>query len=340
MSKKNSNVQNLKKIIEKNNLISKIYLDFKIDLKELIRKKPFLVAVSGGPDSLALVALANTYKNEMKNKVSFVLVDHSIRKNSNKEANLVKSLLKKEGIYLDIVKNKEKIVSNVQNHARLIRYNLIANYCKKKKIKFILTGHHSDDQIETFLIRLSRGSGVQGLSSMNKISTLTNNIKIIRPLLEFKKKDLSHIAKGSFGKVITDPSNRNKKYLRTKIRFLKKQLEKSGIHHNQIIRSIKNLASARDIINNHFTKVFKNCVIKKGKKIKVNLKRFLLESEEIQLKIIGSIIKDLSKSYYPPRSVKILNLINKIKDAKDVKYTLGKCVFNKLKDNLYIEKEV
>ena len=164
MSKKNSNVQNLKKVTEKDNLISKIYLDFKTDLKKLIKKKPFLVAVSGGPDSLALVALTNTYKNEMKNKVSFVLIDHGIRKNSNKEANLVKSLLKNKGMALNIIKNKEKIVSNVQNHARVIRYKLITNYCKKKKIKFVLTGHHSDDQIETVLIRLSRGSGIQGLS--------------------------------------------------------------------------------------------------------------------------------------------------------------------------------
>ena len=68
--------------------------------------------------------------------------------------------------------------------------------CKKKKIKFILTGHHKDDQIETFLIRLSRGSGVQGLSAMSALSYSENKIKIFRPFLSERKKNLNfHIKK-------------------------------------------------------------------------------------------------------------------------------------------------
>ena len=67
--------------------------------------------------------------------------------------------------------------------------------CKKKKIKFILTGHHKDDQIETFLIRLSRGSGVQGLSAMSAISYSNNKIKIFRPFLSESKKNLIFISK-------------------------------------------------------------------------------------------------------------------------------------------------
>ena len=70
---------------------------------------------------------------------------------------------------------------NVQNHARNIRYNLLIDYCKKKKIQYILTAHHSEDQIETFFIRLSRGSGVQGLSAMNSISSLDSKTKVFRP---------------------------------------------------------------------------------------------------------------------------------------------------------------
>ena len=79
-----------------------------------------------------------------------------------------------------------------------------------------MTGHHKDDQIETFLIRLSRGSGVQGLSGMRTLSALNNDTKIFRPLLEISKKELIFTAKKVFGSFIKDPSNKNKRYLRTK----------------------------------------------------------------------------------------------------------------------------
>ena len=91
---------------------------------------------------------------------------------------------------------------------------------KKKKIKLILTGHHKDDQIETFLIRLSRGSGVQGLSSMSTTSHLNSKIKILRPLLNESKKNLIFISKKVFGTYVKDPSNNNKKFLRSNIRKL------------------------------------------------------------------------------------------------------------------------
>ena len=86
---------------------------------------------------------------------------------------------------------------------------------------------------------------------MSKISNLNNTIKIFRPLLEEKKEDLVFLAKYYFGKIFKDPSNTNQKYLRTKIRNLIKQFEKSGIKHDRIINSINNLASTRDTLNNY-----------------------------------------------------------------------------------------
>ena len=93
-----------------------------------------------------------------------------------------------------------------------------------------MTGHHRDDQIETFLIRLSRGSGIQGLSSMSKMTKLNNRIKLFRPLLSEKKEDLVFLSKKYYGKIFKDPSNINQKYLRTNIEIwlnsLKKMLTK------------------------------------------------------------------------------------------------------------------
>ena len=339
MSKKNSNVLSLKSIFKKNKKISEIYLSFKFILEKTISKKPFVIGVSGGPDSLALAALSKMYQYDNKTKVFFALIDHGIRRNSRSEANLIKKLLKKKKINLKIIRNKEKIKNNIQNKARKVRYGLLAEYCRNKKIKFILTGHHSDDQIETFLIRLSRGSGVQGLSSMNKITKLNKNINIFRPLLDFKKKDLTFIAKKIFGKFIRDPSNKDKKYLRTRIRSLRKELEKSGIHHNQIMRSINNLASTRDTLNSYLERVVESCVKRKKNETLINLKKLFLESNEIKLKTLGYVIKDFSNSYYPPRSKKILNALKRLNSTRRVKLTLAGCLLEKSGDYLSIRKE-
>jgi tRNA(Ile)-lysidine synthase len=338
MSKKDLSVLKLKKL-SLNNKTSRIYSSFKSQLDIIVKKKTFLVAVSGGSDSLALSALSHTYSIEKKKKIFFVLIDHGIRKNSSKEAQNVKNLLKKKKINLIILRNKKKINNNVQSNAREVRYKLLLNFCKKYKIKFITTGHHRDDQIETFLIRLSRGSGIQGLSSMSKITSLSSTTKLLRPLLDEKKKDLSFLAKNYFGKIFKDPSNTDQKYLRTKIRNLIKRFEKSGIKHDRIVNSINNLASTRDTLNFYIQRVEKNCLIKKNNTIIINLNFFLLENNEVKLKIFSNCIKRVSKNYYPPRAKKTLNLLRRVETDEKLKATLGGCLINRYKKNLIISKE-
>ena len=338
MSKKDSSVLKLKELLL-NKKILNIYSNFKFQLKSSIKKNKFLVAISGGPDSLALSALSKFYSEEKKNKVYYVLIDHGIRAHSSKEALSVKNLLKKKGIDLTILKNKKKISKNIQSYARIIRYKLLLNYCTKNKIKFIMTGHHRDDQIETFLIRLSRGSGIQGLSSMNKMTKLNQDTKLFRPLLDTNKEDLIFLSKKYYGKIFKDPSNTNQKYLRTNIRNLIKQFEKNGIKRDRIISSINNLAATRDTLNTYIQGIEKKCLKKKKDTILLDLKTFLLENDDIQLKIFSNSLKHISKSYYPPRAKKVLNLISRIKIEKEMKATLGGCIINKRQNNLVISKE-
>ena len=338
MNKKDLSVLRLKDL-SLGSKTSLIYSNFKSQLEIFVKKNTFLVAVSGGSDSLALSALSHTYSIEKKKKVFYVLVDHGNKKNSSKEAQNVKNLLKKKKINLVILKNKKKINKNFQSQAREIRYQLLLNFCKKYKIKFIMTGHHRDDQIETFLIRLSRGSGIQGLSSMNKIRNLNSTIKLFRPLLDEKKENLVLLAKCYFGKIFKDPSNTNQKYLRTRVRNLIKKFEKSGIKPERIINSINNLASTRDTLNSYIQRIEKNCLIVKNNTISINLNKFLLENNEMQLKIFSNCIKIVSKNYYPPRAKKILNLLSNVQSNEKIKATLGGCVINMYKKNLIISKE-
>ena len=94
---------------------------------------------------------------------------------------------------MNILKNKKKIIKNFQSEARKIRYDLITKFCKKKKIPIVLTAHNFEDQVETFFIRLSRGSGLQGLSSMKQVNKISHNLHLVRPLLEYKKFQLIKI---------------------------------------------------------------------------------------------------------------------------------------------------
>ena len=338
MSKKDLNVRKHKNLVQ-NKSFSTIYSSFKSEIISYIKKNSFLVATSGGPDSLALCALSNFYGKEKKNKIYYVIVDHAIRINSSKEALSVKTLLKKKGINLKILKNKKKIDKNIQSQARIIRYQLLLNYCKKHKIKFILTGHHRDDQIETFLIRLSRGSGVEGLSSMKKMNKLNKRTKLFRPLLNENKKDLIFLAKTYFGKIFKDPSNNNQKYLRTNIRILINHFEKNGIQRDRIINSINNLAATRDTLNSYIQGIEQKCLTKRKNSVLIKLKIFLLENIDIQLKILSNSLRHVAKSYYPPRAKKVLSLISRIKSNQELKATLGGCVIYKRQNNLVISKE-
>ena len=191
MSPKNSNVSKkthkflLDKLKDRRTL--QIYKKFE---KNLIINKGFIVAVSGGADSLALSFLAKIYSIKKSLDVKYFLVDHKLRKNSTLEAKQVQKYLKKYFIHLNILTwIGQKPKKNIQSIAREKRYELLCNRAKKYRIETILVGHHLDDLFENFFIRILRGSGLQGLISLDR-ETQKNNINLIRPLINIDKDDL------------------------------------------------------------------------------------------------------------------------------------------------------
>ena len=338
MSKKNSNAI-LRNGFEKFNDVSSLYLRFKKKLNNF-KYNSYLIAVSGGPDSLALSALAKAYEYETKVKFSYVLVNHNIRKNSIREAKEVKKLLNNYDIKIEILTNKKKIQNNIQSQARVVRYDLLSSYCLKKGLKTILTAHNLEDQVETFFIRLSRGSGLTGLSSMSPLINLKKNIKLYRPLLDTPKKLLKKTSKLTFGRYFKDPSNYNSKYLRTKIRSLKKPLNQSGIDYSQIIKSINNLASSKATLEKYFFEISKDIIKKKtSQEVIIDLKKFYELNQEFKIKVLNQSLKTISQKYYSPRSKKVINLIKNLSKKNSTKFTLSGCLIFKKERNLYIKKE-
>ena len=216
--------------------------------------------------------------------------------------------------------------------------NCFQNFVKKK-ISTILTAHNLEDQVETFFLRLSRGSGLTGLSAMKTVGKISNGISLCRPFLNVKKKTLVEISKISFGKFFKDPSNKNKKYLRTKIRNLKKPLEQSGISYDQVIKSINNLASSKVTLDQYVSKIFKELIKKSRGKLRIDLSKFKKLNDDIQISVINRAIKLLKKNYYNPRAKKANYLAKIIESKKFTKSSLGGCIFFKERDQIWVKTE-
>ena len=331
-----------KKLLVKDPKIKKIYTKFKAIIFRKIKKESFALAVSGGSDSLCLAYFSKMYALQFKNNIHVLIVDHKLRKESYKEALKVKGILKKQGIQSKVLHWKGKVPkSNIQRNARNIRYSLMSNYCLSKNIKYLITAHHIDDQIENFFIRLFRGSGLTGLSSMLESVNYNNNLKIVRPFLSFKKRDLKYVTLNFFKTYIQDPSNENEKFLRVRIRKYRKNMEKEGLDTGKIIKTINNLLSANKALNFYKNKgLHKHVSFRSKNKCLINTQIFFEEAEEIIFKSFSDILSLISGTYYPPRSKKIINLINRIRKAKFNKSTLGGCVIEKKDGFILISPEL
>ena len=321
----------------KNKRINKIYKSFEKSLKI---DENFIVGVSGGPDSLALAFLAKIYSIKKKIESKFVIIDHKLRKESSKEAKSVQKILKKFHIVSKILTWKgKKPDKNIQSLARQKRYNLLINYCKRSKFKNILLGHHQDDLLENFFIRILRGSGLKGLISLNEKNQV-ENINILRPLLSFKKEDLIFLSKIVFNFYIKDPSNENVKFKRIKIRKLLFELEKDGLDKNKFLKTISNLKQSDAVLNFYVNSnmINNSYFSKKNNKLFLN-KDFFEQPFEVIFRSFSDSIKKIGENYYPSRGKKLEKMIFEIKKNSPFKATLGNCVIEKVNQTVIISKE-
>jgi len=325
----------------KNKKINKVFGEF-YDHLEMNTTGNIAVAISGGPDSLALSFLSKCYSLKKRIKAKFFIVDHKLRKNSLHEAKSVKSLLKKFNIDCKILKwHGKKPNSNIQGIARNYRYDLLINECKKNKIKNLLLGHHIDDLYENFFIRLLRGSGLKGLASFGEtIPKEIKKISILRPLIKFEKKELIFIAKNVFRFYIKDPSNQNFFFKRVRIRRLISELEKEGFDKKKLALTLKNLQSANNSLNFYVKKnIQDNAKFLKKKNIYILNKLFFYQPQEVVFRSISSILNKVSGRYYSARGKSIFDLILKINLNKISKFTLGGCYIEKMNETIIITKE-
>ena len=339
MKRKDLTVVSLKLLEDKK--INHIYFRFREKISSFIGKERFAIAVSGGSDSLALSALAKLYSLDNDNDFVALIIDHKLRKESAEEAKKTYKSLTQNKIKAKILTYRgEKFSSNIQKKARDLRYDLFEKYCGKNKIKFLILAHHQDDLIENFYIRLIRGSGIKGLTSLQNIFEYNKNFYLLRPLLNFNKQELLSVTKKSYSSWIEDPSNKNDKFLRVRIRKMQSKLQKEGFDPKRIIKTIENLNTAKDSLDFYIFKSEKKYLkfYKEGYAI-LNSSMFNNEAQEVIFRVIIKAIHFVSGEYYPPRSDSLKTLMKNLSTKSFKSSTLGGCLIEKNKNIISFFRE-
>lgn len=173
------------------------------------------VAVSGGPDSLALLLLAH---GALPGRIAAASVDHGLRAQSGAEAVLTGDVCRTLDVPHTVLK-VEVSAGNVQAQARSARYSALAGWAEREELAALATGHHADDQAETLLLRLTRGSGVAGLAGVRVRGLVPGSaVPLLRPVLEFRRAELAAVVAAAGIAAAQDPSNQDDKFDRARLR--------------------------------------------------------------------------------------------------------------------------
>ena len=225
---------------------AKILSDPAIDalLAPLASAKATLVAVSGGPDSTALVVMAAEWAARRGARVFAATVDHRLRPDSAAEAAGVAALCARLGVpHATLAWTGPKPASRLQERAREARYRLLVAHARRIGADTIAAAHHADDQAETVLFRLIRGSGVAGLAGMAAMSE-RDGVCLARPLLGILKADLVAFCRARGAPFVEDPSNADPTYARTRLRALLRPLAEAGLDAEGFARLARRAAEA------------------------------------------------------------------------------------------------
>lgn len=305
-----------------------------------------ILAVSGGPDSTALLVLAARWRSSLGNapKLVAVTIDHALRPESANEAKSVGRLARKLGVAHRIVRwNGPKPKSGLQQAARRERYRLLALQAKKSGARHIVTAHTLDDQAETVLIRLVRGSGLSGLSAMAQ-ETVLEGVTILRPLLDQPKARLIATLRKEGIAFADDPSNRDPRFTRARLRGVMPLLAQEGLSARRLALLAKRLRRAEEALSrvvNEAAHSLSRTPWREGTRIELDSEGFLRLPVEIGLRLLGRAI-GVTGDEGPVELAKLERLHGELTSAgvcgKPIRRTLAGSAVSLAKSVLIVER--
>ena len=272
-----------------------------LDIARITKKNKVLLSVSGGPDSLVMFDLSLRLREEFGIEFGVFHLDHQLREESEAEAEMVKKICEENKVEYwvekeDISKLKTKNTGSIEAIAREVRFKYLSQIYFNNKFDGVLTGHQADDQIETVLFNLFRGSGLEGLSGMNVVSNYQKML-LIKPLLNIWRKEIEAYCTEKGLNPNIDKSNFTLEYTRNRIRNeLIPYLEE---HFNNSIKptlfeTINIISDEHKFINEIVNNSLAELIVESGEEyLDLDIKRLYNEDISIQRRIIRKAISQV-----------------------------------------------
>lgn len=279
---------------------------------------PGAVAASGGSDSTALVLLLNEWARVRGLAPPALLtVEHGLRPDSARQTQLVRALADHLGLaFTALIWRGEKPTSNVEAQARAARYGLLGKWCVEHGCPALYVGHTLEDQAETFLIRLGRGSGLDGLSCMQSVASVpleaVHQVQLMRPLLSFGREALRRFLQERKVDWFEDPMNRDVRFSRAKLRMAWPELQALGLSPARIAQAASHLARAREALDESTAAFLETAVCFEQNAATLDTMRFKLLPRETGLRVLAEVLLKVSGAQYRPRFVRLERLFDAI----------------------------
>ena len=298
------------------------------------------IAVSGGPDSMALALLARRWATAHRGTATALIVDHGLRPESAREAAQVARWLSRRHLCPEIL----PWVGPHPQHglaaaARDARYELLEQYCAAHGILHLLIGHHREDQAETFMLRLGRGSGLDGLAAMAPIVE-RRQIRLLRPLLDVPRARLAATLTECGQDSVEDPTNHDPAFARARVRAALPALGQDGLTVARLATTARHLARARCALEAECDKLLAATVsLHPAGYLRLLHAPLVAAPEDIGLRLLARCATTISGSVYGPRADRLHRLYEALTKPAAKSRTLAGCRFSFAGADLMIYRE-
>jgi tRNA(Ile)-lysidine synthase len=284
------------------------------------------VAVSGGADSMALTLLLDGWARQQGGRIVAFTVDHGLRPESTREAAAVGAILRERGIRHEVLPwQPDESRGNLQAQAREARYRLLTDACRRHRILHLALAHHRDDQAETLLLRLARGSGLDGLAAMPAIS-FASDLRVLRPLLDVPKAALKVTCRRFGVEWFEDPSNESLGFARVRLRRALPALEAEGITAERLADTAVHLGRARQALERDVgVYLARAASLSPAGYLWLRPEILCAAPSEVALRALTRILMTVGGGNYPPRFNSLERLYRNLVDGLPRGRTLGGC---------------
>jgi tRNA(Ile)-lysidine synthase len=292
------------------------------------------VAVSGGPDSMALAILVDRWARERGGEAWALTVDHRLRPESAVEAATVGNWLRARGILHGIlVWDGDKPATGIQEAARAARYRLLTAWCAARGCLHLLTAHHREDQAETYLIRRRAGSFVDGLAGTSAVRELPR-LRVVRPLLGVPRARLAALLDAEGQEYLRDPSNRNPAFERSRLR-----MDMDGEKRGVALAGLRANAESRVERERALADLLAHSVTLHPAGFALVDPAPILAAGELGERVLGRVAGTIGGAHYPLRRERLARLRLSLALSPSGARTLGGCRFVPWRGRILVLRE-